>query len=118
MRVGELDEFFSAIYHARRAGAVINYLIHDLIPIVNTSMAGNDEFTTNFFVGWSQVLRFADRLITVSRKVSRDIACYVAETSMVGLVPTRSLPVAYFTLGSDALLPGGQAGCTAAVSGR
>jgi glycosyltransferase involved in cell wall biosynthesis len=105
MRVGELDEFFSAIYHARRAGAVINFLIHDLIPIVNTTMAGNDEFTTNFFVGWSQVLRFADRVITVSRKVSRDVACYVTETSMMGLVPTRSLPVAYFTLGSNALLP-------------
>lgn len=108
MRIGELDEFFSAIYHARRAGAVINYLIHDLIPIANTIMAGNEDFTAHFFVGWSQVLRFADRLITVSRKVSRDIACYVAETSMVGLVPTRSLPVAYFTLGSDALLAGVQ----------
>jgi len=84
---------------------VINFLIHDLIPIVNTTMAGNDEFTTNFFVGWSQVLRFADRVITVSRKVSRDVACYVTETSMMGLVPTRSLPVAYFTLGSNALLP-------------
>lgn len=105
MRVGELDEFFSAIYHARRAGAVINYMIHDLIPIVNTSMAGNDEFTTNFFVGWSQILRFADWVITVSRKVSRDVACYVAETSMVGLVPTRPLPLAYFVLGSNALMP-------------
>jgi glycosyltransferase involved in cell wall biosynthesis len=108
MHVGELDAFFSAIYHARRAGAVINYIIHDLIAIVNTSMAGNDEFTKDFFVAWSQVLRFADRVITVSRKVSRDVACYVAETSMAGLAPTRALPLAYFVLGSDALTPSTQ----------
>ena len=72
-------------------------------------MAGNDEFTIRFFVGWSQVLRFADRVIAVSRKVSRDLACYIAETSMVGLVPTRSLPIAYFVLGSNALTPAVQA---------
>lgn len=105
MLAGEIDAFFSAIYHARRAGAVINYMIHDLIPIVNTSMAGNEEFTKDFFVAWSQVLRFAHRVITVSRKVSRDVACYVAETSMVGLAPTRPLPLAYLALGSDALMP-------------
>ena len=48
-------------------------------------------------------MRFADVLVPVSRKVARDIACYVSVTSMVGLTPTRKLPVSYFRLGSNAL---------------
>jgi glycosyltransferase involved in cell wall biosynthesis len=96
------EEFFSAIYQARRAGAAITFLLHDLYPITGTLMDTRD-FNQAFFIWWSQVLRFADRLVTVSRKVSRDVACYVAETSMAGLVPTRLLPVAYFALGCDAL---------------
>ncbi len=80
-------------------------MIHDLIPLTNTDLVGNEEFSVNFFIGYTQVLRFADRLVTVSRKVARDVACYVSETSMAGLAPTRPLPVAYFTLGSDALPP-------------
>ena len=99
----KMEEFFTAIYNARRAGAIISYMIHDLIPIANSPIV-DEEFAREFFIGWSQILRFADRLITVSRKVSRDIACYVSETSMAGLVPTRSLPVAYFSLGCDVLL--------------
>ena len=96
------EEFFTAVYQARRAGAAITFMVHDLIPIANTLM-DNEGFIRSFFIGWSQILRFADRLVTVSRKVSRDVACYVAETSMAGLVPTRPLPVAYFALGCDAL---------------
>ncbi len=102
MHFAEMEKFFTAIYQARRAGAVITYMIHDLIPISNTLMV-DESFTRGFFIGWSQILRFADRLVTVSRKVSRDVACYVAETSMAGLVPTRPLPVAYFALGCDVL---------------
>ena len=103
LNFAKMEEFFTAIYQARRAGAAISYMIHDLIPIANTPMVGED-FAREFFIGWSQILRFSDRLITVSRKVSRDIACYVSGTSMAGLVPTRSLPVAYFSLGCDVLL--------------
>ena len=110
MNFAKMENFFTAIYLAQRAGAAINYMIHDLIPIANTAMVGED-FSRDFFVGWSQVLRFADRLITVSRKVSRDIACYVAATSMVGLAPTRALPVAYFALGCDVLLRSAQPDC-------
>ena len=96
------EEFFTAIHQARRAGAAITFLIHDLRPIADTLLDKHD-FNQAFFIWWSQVLRFADRLVTVSRKVSRDVACYVTETSMAGLVPTRPLPVAYFALGCDAL---------------
>ena len=102
LNFSDMEKFFTAIYQARRAGAAINYMIHDLIPIANTSMV-DESFAREFFIGWSQILRFADRLITVSRKVSRDVACYVAETSMAGLVPMRALPVAYFVLGCDIL---------------
>jgi alpha-1,2-rhamnosyltransferase len=103
-----LEEFFSAIHHARRAGAVITFLIHDLKSIIHSQM-DNQKFNQAFFILGAQVLRFADRLITVSRKVSRDVACYVAETSMAGLVPTRPLPVAYFALGCDGLQNSGNA---------
>ena len=102
LNFSDMEKFFTAIYQARRAGAAINYMIHDLIPIANTTMV-DESFAREFFIGWSQILRFADRLITVSRKVSRDVACYVAETSMAGLVPMRALPVAYFVLGCDIL---------------
>jgi glycosyltransferase involved in cell wall biosynthesis len=101
------EEFFAAIYNARRAGTAITFMIHDLIPIANT-LTNNDSFIRAFFIGWSQILRFADRIVAVSRKVSRDVACYVAETSMAGLVPTRPLPVAYFALGCDALQRSGK----------
>jgi glycosyltransferase involved in cell wall biosynthesis len=102
LNFSDMEKFFTAIYQARRAGAAINYMIHDLIPIANTTMV-DESFAREFFIGWSQILRFADRLITVSRKVSRDVACYVAETSLTGLVPMRALPVAYFVLGCDIL---------------
>ena len=101
--LGQLDSYFNAIYRARRAGVVVNLMIHDLIWIVNTSWV-DEPAAIQYFVKWSQVLRFADRLIAVSRKVARDIACYVAETSMVGLTPTRRLPIAYCTLGCDPLV--------------
>jgi glycosyltransferase involved in cell wall biosynthesis len=113
MHFAEMEEFFTAIYQARRAGAVITYMIHDLIPIANTTMV-DESFARAFLIGWTQVLRFADRIVTVSRKVARDVACYVAETSMAGLVPTRALPVAYFALGCDVLQRGRETGISLA----
>ena len=113
MNFAEMEKFFTAIHQARRAGAVITYMIHDLIPVANTAMV-DESFTRGFFIGWSQILRFADRLVTVSRKVARDVACYVAETSMAGLVPTRPLPVAYFSLGCDVLQHSRKAGVSLA----
>lgn len=99
------EDFFHAGFRARKSGAVLNFIVHDIIWLVNTSWA-SDESAVQMLVRWTQILRFADRLICVSRKVSRDVACYIAETSMVGLTPTRSLPVAYFTLGCDPALSG------------
>ena len=99
------EKFFHAVYRARKSGAVLNFFVHDIMWLVNTAWAA-DEYTVQMLVRWTQILRFADRLICVSRKVSRDVACHVAETSMVGLTPTRSLPVSYFTLGCDPVLSG------------
>ena len=99
---GQLENFFTAVHQARNVGTVINLVIHDLIPIVNTGWS-DTGFAVSNLVKWSQSLRFADRLIAVSRKVTRDMACYVATTSMVGLTPTRPLPVAYCPLGCDPL---------------
>ena len=104
MQVG-YENFFHAVYRARKSGATLNFIVHDMIWLVNTAWA-SDQSAVQMLVRWTQILRFADRLICVSRKVSRDVACYVAETSMVGLTPTRSLPVSYFTLGCDPLLSG------------
>lgn len=101
----DYEIFFHAVYRARMSGAVLNFVVHDIIWLVNTAWA-TDGAAVQILVHWTQILRFADRLICVSRKVSRDVACYVAETSMVGLTPTRRLPVSYFTLGCDPLLSG------------
>jgi glycosyltransferase involved in cell wall biosynthesis len=98
----QMEKFLAAIHRARSTGTVVTFMVHDIFPIANSLMAG-ENFVRSFFIGWSQVLRFADRLVTVSRKVLRDVACYVGETSMAGLVPTRPLPVAHFTLGCDGL---------------
>ena len=106
MRLDVLDEYFTAIYHqAKRNGAIIDFMIHDLIPLTNLEAMGGEAVTVNYLIGFSQVLRFADRIITVSRKVARDIACYIGQTSVKGIGPTRPLDVAYIALGSDALLP-------------
>ncbi|MDO8352446.1 MAG: glycosyltransferase [Aestuariivirga sp.] len=102
LNLTQMEKVLAAIYRARRAGAVATFMVHDIFPIANSLMA-EESFVRLFFIGWSQILRFADRLVTVSRKVSRDVACYVGETSMAGLVPTRPLPVAHFTLGCDGL---------------
>ncbi|MGB8315574.1 MAG: glycosyltransferase family 1 protein [Aestuariivirga sp.] len=100
IQMERLDGYFNAISKARRAGAVANLMIHDLIWIVNTAWV-DQQAAVQFLVKWTQVLRFADRVIAVSRKVARDIACYTAETSMLGLTPTRKLPVAWCSLGCD-----------------
>lgn len=100
------EKFFHAVYRARMSGAVLNFVVHDIFWLVNTAWA-IDGADVQMLVRWTQILRFADRLICVSRKVSRDVACYVAETSMAGLTPTRSLPVSYFNLGCDPMLSGG-----------
>lgn len=103
MMQDDYTDFFHAVYRARQAGALVNFIMHDIIWLVNTAWA-SDGSAVKILVRWTQILRFADRLICVSRKVSRDVACYGAETSMVGLTPTRSLPVSYFTLGCDPVL--------------
>lgn len=108
MNFSQMEKFLAAIHRARRAGAAVTFMIHDIFPIANSLMA-DENFVRLFFIGWSQILRFADRFVTVSRKVSRDIACYVGETSMAGLVPTRPLPVSHFTLGCDGLRSGRKA---------
>ncbi len=105
MMQDDFDNFFHAVYRAQQSGAIINFFVHDIIWLVNTAWA-SDQSAVQILVRWTRILRFADRLICVSRKVSRDVACYVAETSMVGLTPTCSLPVSYFTLGCDPLLSG------------
>jgi glycosyltransferase involved in cell wall biosynthesis len=102
MKIVQMEKFLAAIHRARRAGAFVTFMVHDIFPITNSLMA-DENFVRLFFIGWSQILRFADRLVTVSRKVSRDVACFVGETSMAGLVPTRPLPVTHFTLGCDGL---------------
>ncbi len=102
-----LDAYFSAVATARSKGAQLAYLVHDLQPLLDKTAYG-PAFNVHFLVWWSQVLRFADRMITVSRKAAGDIACYASVTSMQGLTPTRKLPVSYFRLGSDALV--GQGG--------
>jgi glycosyltransferase involved in cell wall biosynthesis len=102
MNLAQMEKFLAAIHRARSTGAIVTFMIHDIFPIANSQMAG-ENFVRSFFIGWSQILRFADRLVTVSRKVSRDVACYVGETSVAGLAPTRQLPVAHFTLGCDGL---------------
>ncbi len=100
MRLDRLETTITAIARARQAGAIITFQIHDLIAMVNTQWV-DPKITVPLFVRWSQILRFADRIVAVSRKVARDIACFVAETSMVGLTPTRRIPVAYCPLGCD-----------------
>lgn len=102
MNFAQMEKILAAIYRARRAGAVVTFMVHDIFPITNSLMS-TDNFVRSFFIRWSQILRFADRLVTVSRKVSRDVACYVGETSMAGLAPTRPLTVAHFALGCDGL---------------
>ena len=103
MMQDDYNNFFHAVYRAQQSGAILNFIVHDIIWLVNTDWA-SDESAVKILVRWTQILRFANRLICVSRKVSRDVACYVAETSMVGLTPTRSLPVSYFALGCDPAL--------------
>lgn len=100
MRIHKLETAITAIARARRAGAIITFQIHDLIAMVNTQWT-DQKIAVPVLVRWSQILRFADRIVTVSRKVARDVACFVAETSMVGLTPTRRIPVAYCPLGCD-----------------
>lgn len=102
MKLGQLDEIFAAIHRARRAGAAVTFMVHDIFAITDSSKC-EDDFVQAVFIWWSQILRFADRLVSVSRKVARDMACFVSQTSMAGLVPTRSLPVSHFTLGCDVL---------------
>jgi glycosyltransferase involved in cell wall biosynthesis len=102
-----LDAYFSAVAAARGKGAQLAYLVHDLQPLLDKTAFG-PRLSMHFLVWWSQVLRFADRIITVSRKVAGDIACYVSVTSMVGLTPTRKLPVSHFRLGSNALVEQGK----------
>lgn len=109
MNLGLMDKIFPAIHRARRAGAAVTFMVHDIFAIANSSKC-EDDFVRAVFVWWSQILRFADRLVTVSRKVSRDVACFVGQTSMAGLVPTRSLPVSHFTLGCDGLQRSRKAG--------
>lgn len=100
IRLDWLDQTFTAVARAKQAGAIVTFQVHDLIAMVNTGWV-DPKLTMSIFVRWSQILRFADRIVAVSRKVARDIACFVTATSMVGLSPTRRLPVAYCTLGCD-----------------
>ncbi len=102
-----VEEFFVTIARLRRAGLRIVSVVHDLQPILDAAAFGN-AISAAFLVWWSQTLRHSDMMVTVSRKVARDIACYVSVTSMLGLTPTRKLPVAYFRLGCDALVSKGE----------
>jgi glycosyltransferase involved in cell wall biosynthesis len=102
LKLDQMDEILAAIHRARRAGAGVTFMVHDIFAIANSSKC-DDDFVRIVFIWWSQILRFADRLVTVSRKISRDVACFAMETSMAGLVPTRPLPVSYFALGCDVL---------------
>lgn len=106
LKLRGVEEFFVTIARLRRAGLRIVSVVHDLQPILDT--AYGNAISEAFLVWWSQALRHSDMMVTVSRKVARDIACYVSVTSMLGLTPTRKLPVAYFRLGCDALLSKGE----------
>ena len=102
MKFGQMDEIFAAIHRARRSGAAVTFMVHDIFALTDSSKC-EDDFVQAVFIWWSQILRFADRLVSVSHKVARDMACFVSQTSMAGLVPTRSLAVSHFALGCDAL---------------
>ncbi len=103
MLSGDTEGFLNAVVDARKAGAVINLMIYDLVPLTHPHWVA-EEFSLRAYSAFTAMLRISHRLIAVSQKVAEDVACYLDITTMRDAETVWPLPVAHFRLGCDALL--------------